>query len=116
MEAKIEKAFEIASLMATLNSQKRLLEEEFEQTLLYYYNGGVFKATEQRLAFLASIKSKDVESIVLLDDNKTPILVENIDSFFNDLFSHYTEATNHYYYQHKKITSSKTVESIIENV
>lgn len=116
MEAKIEKAFEIASLMATLNSQKRLLEEEFEQTLLYYYNGGVFKATEHRLAFLNAIKSKEIESIVLLDDNNTPILIEHIDNFFGDLLSHYIEATNRYYYQHKKITSSKTVESIIENV
>lgn len=116
MEAKIEKAFEIASLMATINSQKRLLDEEFEQTLLYYYNGGVFKATEQRLSFLNAIKSNNIESIVLLDDNKTPILVENVDNFVTELMSHYTEATNQYYYQYKKITSSKTVESILENV
>jgi hypothetical protein len=116
MEPKVQKAFEVASYMATLHNQQRLLEEEFEQTLLYYFGGGVFKATEQRLAFLAGITVKKVESLVVLDDNHVPILIEDIDEFYSNLLSHYTEATNAYYYKYRKITSSKTVESIIDNV
>jgi hypothetical protein len=115
MDSKIEKAFEAASLMATFNSQKRLLEEEFAQTLLYYYKGGTFVASEQRLSFLSALKNEKVESIVLLDDNNAPIAVENISEFFDNLFSHYKEATNLFYYKYKKITSSKTIESILND-
>jgi len=116
MEPKVQKAFEVASYMATLHNQQRLLEEEFEQTLLYYFGGGVFKATEQRLSFLAGVKTKQVKSLIVLDDNRVPILIENINEFYANLLSHYTEATNSYYYKYKKITSNKTVESIIDNV
>lgn len=116
MDPQVEKAFQVASLVATLNSQIRILNEEYSQTLLYYFNGGTFTANEQKLSFLFGLITKKIESIVLLDDNQTPILIEDIKSFTDELLARYKEATNLMYYKHKKIMASKTIESILDNV
>jgi len=116
MDPQVEKAYQVASIVATLSSQIRILNEEYNQTLLYYFNGGTFTANEQRLAFLFGLVNKKIESIVLLDDNQTPILVDDIKSFTTELLARYKEATNLMYYKHKKIMTSKTIESILDNV
>ena len=115
MDPKVKKAFEMASLMATFNNQKRILDEEYAQSLIYYYNGGSFAATEQRLSFVNVLKSNNIESYVLVDDNNTPVLIENINDFFDSLMSHYKEATNLFFYGYKKITSNKKIESMLDD-
>lgn len=116
MDSKVQQAFEVASIVATMSSQARLLNEEYAQTLLFYYKGGTFTASEQRLAFLFSLKSSKIDSMVIVDDNNAPIMVDDIDKFYSDLLSHHKEAVNLLYYKHKKLISSKSIESILDNV
>lgn len=116
MDSKVQQAFEIASIVATIASQTRLLNEEFAQTLLYYHNGGTFTASEQRLAFLCGLKMSKIDSIVILDDNNVPIMIDDLDKFHSDLLSHYKEASNLFFYKHKKLISNKSIESILDNV
>ena len=42
MDSRLDKALEFSNYMTTLNNQKRLLWENYQQNLVYYFNGGKF--------------------------------------------------------------------------
>jgi hypothetical protein len=114
MKTDIDKAFEIANFMTTLNNQKRILHEEYNQSLYYYKDGNTFKATPEFISFVSSIVQSNIESSVILDQNGIPVLVSDIKDLLTSLISTYTEASNGYFYNYQKLISSKTVESILD--
>jgi hypothetical protein len=115
MNDEIKKTFDAASLMSTLNNQKQILHEELNQSLLYYYNGAVFTVNLTLLSFIGNCCAMQKDSVVLLDDNQMPVLVENLSKFYRSILSVYTEATNRYYYEYNKVTTPRNIVSIINN-
>lgn len=111
MEPQIEKAFEIANFMTTLASQKRILQEEYENTLLCYYNGGTFKASQELIAFVSVLTT---EHYIFVDENTTPILVTDLKEFVAKLLAQHTEANNLFFSKYQKLIKSKKVESLVE--
>jgi hypothetical protein len=115
MNDEIKKTFDAASLMSTLNNQKQILHEELNQSLLHYHNGAVFTVNLTLLSFIGNCCTMQKDSVVLLDDNQMPALIENLPKFYRDILSVYTEATNCYYYEYNKVTNPKNIVSIINN-
>lgn len=111
MEPQVEKAFEIANFMTTLASQKRILKEDYEQTLLCYHNGGTFKATRELIAFISSLKT---DHFVVVDENQIPIMITNIPEFLDKVLAQHTEANNSYFSQYQRLIKSKKIESLVE--
>jgi hypothetical protein len=111
----LQKAFEISKIMASIANQKRILYEEYDFDLFYFNNGGVFKATKECISYIKSIKdlSSDV-SVVLLDENNTPVKIENIDTFLNALVDKHIQANNKFFFQYESLKIAKTVESIVK--
>jgi hypothetical protein len=115
MEDIIKQAFEHANYMAVLTNQKHIITEEFNQRLIHYHNGGSFSITKEFLNFLNLLISKELtEDVVLIDDNSTPVLVENLNQFFDTVFSTYFEATNEFYTKHSRLISQRSVEKIVD--
>lgn len=112
MNEDLKKIFEIANFMNSLNNQKRELFEEFNQSLFYYKDGHVFKATSEFISFISALMNNSINSIVLLDVNNEPYNVEDVKQFLEDIISVYVEATNSYYYSYKKLTQSRNIESL----
>lgn len=114
MNEQISKAFDIANLMVTLASQKRILKEEFEQTLFYFYNGGTFRAEPDLIAYVQSIKSLGLtENVVVVDNNGIPILVDNLSKFLEQLLDCHVRANNLYFTKYEALKKSRSVESIL---
>lgn len=112
MNEDLKKVFEIANFMNSLNNQKRELFEEFNQSLFHFKDGHVFKATSEFISFISALTSNSINSIVLLDVNNEPYNVEDVKQFLEDIISIYVEATNSYYYNYKKLTQSRNIESL----
>lgn len=112
MNQDLKKIFEIANFMNSLNNQKRELFEEFSQSLFYYKDGHVFKATSEFISFISALMNNSINSIILLDVNNEPYNVEDIKQFLEDIIAVYAEATNSYYYSYKKLTQSRNIESL----
>ena len=51
MDERLEKALEFSNYMLTLNNQKRLLTEKYQEELLYFYNGCQFTVTKELINF-----------------------------------------------------------------
>lgn len=110
MEPTIEKAFEIADYMSNLVGQKRILQEDFEQTLYVYINGGTFKATRELISFISNL---DTESYIIVDENKIPIFIEELSLFLDKLKAKHTEAVNLYFTRYESLLKNKNFENLL---
>lgn len=115
MEDKIVQAFNVANYMATFSSQKQILKEEYNQNLLFFYNGGSFVITKELITFVKTIKDlTDSFSFVLPDSNDLPIQIDDISDFLDKILSKYIFATNQYFTRYNSLKSSRTIESLLD--
>lgn len=114
MDPVVEKAYDIANYMQTLASQKNILKEEFQQSLIVYHNGGIFRADQTFISFVKSLSElSDAQSAVLIDVNHTPVDVSDIKPFLTRLVSQYIESSNKYYTKFDQLKKSRSVESLM---
>lgn len=115
MDERVQKAFDNADYMATLVSQKNILKEEFAQNLLYYENGGTFTASKELINFTKTLLDIGyLEDVVLVDDNNSPINVENLKTFFDKIVSVYFESVNEYFNKHNALIKQRKIESLVD--
>lgn len=98
--------------MATLSSQKQILFEEYNQDLIYYYNGGIFTASKELINFAKTLVDLEITSTVLVDNNNLPIDIENISKFLQDILSKYQYAVNGYFTKYSELKKNRSVESL----
>jgi hypothetical protein len=109
----LEKIFELADLMSVVSNQKMALKEEFEQSTLFFHNGGCFKSDPVLISFVTALQHKNQKSTVLIDSNSSPIVIEDLDKFLEDILNQYFNASNKYIAGYQKLRSSKSITSIL---
>lgn len=114
MDERLQKALDFSNYMITLNNQKRLLQEKYQNDIIYYYNGGQFTISQQLISFCQSLISMNQTETILIDDNNLPIEIENLKLFSINLYSKYFEASNAYLSEYTKLKHNRSVERIIE--
>jgi hypothetical protein len=115
MDERLEKALDFSNYMVTLNNQKRVIHEQYQQNLVHYYKGGQFSVTQELISFCQSLQNLEQETVVLTDDNQQPIEVDPLQDFLNDILNVYAEASNKYLSEFNKIKQNRSVEGIIEH-
>lgn len=114
MDERIEKAFDVANYMATLSNQRRVILEEFNQQLIYYANGGTFKISKELIVFVKTmIELGYTSEVSILDENNLPILIADVQEFFDNISSKYFESLNNYALKYNDIKSKRKVEDIV---
>ena len=114
MDNRIETAFEVANYMATLSNQRRIILEEFNQRLVYYTNGATFKIGPELISFVKTLLDLGHTSdIAIVDANNLPVLVADLQSFFDDIFSIYYEAVYEYAAKFGEISSKRKIKDMV---
>ena len=113
MDERLEKALNFSNYMITLNNQRKLIQEKFQEESIHYYKGGKFSVTRDLIAFVQSLISLKQTNTILIDDNDIPIEVEDLESFATDLYSTYFEAANKYLTEYNNIKKNRSVEGLI---
>jgi len=113
MDDKLKAALDFSNYMITLDNQKRLLKEQYDNDIIYYHNGGQFTLTRELISFCTLLVNTTVNESVLIDDNSTPIHIDNLSKFVNDILAEYTKAGNKYLAGFAKLKNNRTVEGII---
>ena len=111
MDEALEKALEFSNFTATLNAQKRILHEKYLGELVMYSNNGKFTITRELLNFVYMINTGKT---VLIDDNKTPIQIDDVHDFHINAVQHYTDATNKYLEEYKILSTKRNVEGLVD--
>jgi len=115
MDERLEKALEFSNYMVALNNQKRVLKEQFREQSMYYYGGGQFTVTQELITFCKFLlDGHNKTNVVLVDDNETPIMVEDVQEFITDLTTTYFEAANQYHAEYEKLRKNRSVEKLVE--
>jgi len=115
MDERLEKALEFSNYMVTLNNQKRILKQKFKENIVHYFNGGQFTITQDLITFVNMLVEKDnSDDIVLIDDNETPILINDLADFLADILDTYFSATNQYHAAYKDLLSKRSVVKLVD--
>ena len=110
MDKRLDDALQHAKFLESLKTQKRLLKEKFLVDSIVYFNGHTFTATPELIAF-----AKDNLSVYyLVDDNGTPVKIED-KNFFGVLYETHQKAAKEYFENYQKlINSNRTVQDLLD--
>jgi hypothetical protein len=114
MDERIEKAFAVANYMATLSNQRRVILEEYNQKLVYYTNGATFKISPELINFAKTILDiGHTTDVALVDANNLPVIIADLQDFFDNAVGIYVEATNEYAAKYAELRSKRKISDIV---
>jgi hypothetical protein len=100
--------------MLTLNNQKRLLAEKYQEELIHFYSGSQFTLTRELITFVNAMVSADQDEVVITDDNNIPCMVEDLENFYSEIINKYTSASNNYYTAYASLKTNRSVEKLVD--
>jgi hypothetical protein len=113
MDERLKKALDYSNFMITLTNQKRILLEQYNNDLIYYFNSGQFTVSQQLVSFCQSLLSLKQTETVLVDDNGLPVEIENLEDFTKNILNVYFTASNRYLTEYTKLKKNRTIEGIV---
>lgn len=114
MDDRLKQALEFSNYRQTFSVQRKALKDKIDARLTYGCNGGLFKISQTLINFVHTLESAGrINSVVLLDSNENPILIEDLLEFKNEILDRYFTSTNEYYEEYKKLKSSRSIEKLI---
>jgi len=113
MDERLKEALSFSNLMVTLDNQKRILKEQYQDNLIYYFNGAQFTITQSLISFCQSLIALHQTETILIDDNDIPVMIDDLEKFASSLVSSYWKAANKYLTEYNKLKINKTIEGII---
>ena len=114
MDERLEKALDFSNYMVTLNNQRRIIREQYLENCIHYLNGGKFSVTRELINFCHMLVSTGQEDAVLIDDNDTPIKVNDVEEFLNEILDIYFTSSNEYLDKYDEIKKNRTVEGLVD--
>jgi hypothetical protein len=114
MEERLQKALEHANYRLTLNNQLHKVRTRAEAMLTIAKNGGTFKIDHEFICYLDFLVRKNTTSAVILDSNKIPVQILDVEAFLDEITVRYFEVTNDYLQEYHSIRKSRNVKSILD--
>lgn len=114
MDERLEKALDFSNYMVTLNNQRRVIHEKFLENCVHYLNGGKFSVNRDLITFCHTLLQSDQTSAVIIDDNNTPVEVEDLQKFLDDILDIYFTNSYEYLEQYNDIKKNRTVEGLVD--
>ncbi len=116
MDERLEKALDFANYMQTLSNQRRVLQEQFNESLVYFYKGCQFTINTTLINYVNWLVEKDnTENVIFVDDNEIPVEVIDLTQFLEDIQDQYFNALNTYHAEYNKLKSNRSVEKLIDH-
>ncbi len=111
---RLEKALHFSNTMQTFNLAKNNLKVKTQNLLSYSQYGGTFNITQEFIGFLNAVKSAGKNKVVILDKNETPIQIEDVSDFLDNVLAIYFEVVNEYNNEYQKLKSSRKIEKFLD--
>jgi hypothetical protein len=115
MEEQLKKALDFSNYRQTFSIQRRTLKEKIEAKLTYGCNGGIFKIDRSLITFVQLLIDQGrFSGVPLIDSNENPILIDNLETFRDEILDRYFTATLEYYEQYQDLKKSRSVEKLLD--
>ena len=110
MDERLEQALAVSKALETHQNQKNILHKQYKDNLLYYFDGHKVSVDLSLISYCTNRTGP----VVIIDDNKTPTLIDNVEEFNKKITAMYDTATRKYLVEFKKIKSKRSVEELID--
>ena len=115
MDERLQNALTFSNHQSTLSTQRRILREKLDSQLAYGHGGGIFLINETLINFIQFLISQGRTSdIPILDSNRNPILISDVQSFLDDILGIYFSSVLDYYNENERIKKNRSVEKLID--
>jgi len=115
MDLRLKSALDFSNYQQTLSLQRKILKEKVSAKLTYGHNGGIFKIDQSLISFVQTlIDLGRVKGVPLLDTNGTPVLVEDLIEFRDEILDRYFSSTLEYLDQYQTLKKSRSVETLLD--
>ena len=115
MDDSLKTALDFAHFRQAFSIQHKILKEKIQAKLTFGYNGGIFSINRELICFVQLLIDKDrISSVVLLDNNDNPIIIDDLHKFQEDIMDRYFTSTNEYLEDYQKIKKSRSVEKLLD--
>lgn len=114
MNEVFQEALNFSNYKQTLAVQRKELKEKIDAKLTYGCNGGLFKIDQSLLNFVHTLCESGRTNAVLIDVNNNPVLVEDLNSFKDEIFDRYFTSTLEYYNSYKELSKKRSVEKLLD--
>jgi len=115
MDQRLKSALDFSNYQQTLSLQRKILKEKISAKLTYGHNGGIFKIDQSLISFVQTLINLDrVKGVPLLDTNGTPVLVEDLIEFRDEILDRYFSSTLEYLDQYQTLKKSRSVETLLD--
>ena len=114
MDERLKKALEMSNYIATLNNQKQIEIEKFQESMILYQSGSKITITQTLIAFCTSLVSNGVTETIIIDDTNMPVKITELGDFSDKILEIYNKATEDFLNQIEHLKKQRTVEKLIE--
>ena len=114
MDERLEQALEFSNYVTTLNNQKRIAQEQFLENCIHYINGGKFAVTRDLINFCNTLLQNHQTSAILIDDNDSPIEVEDLQKFLEEVLDIYFKASYEYLDKFNEIKKNRSIKGLLD--
>jgi len=113
IDKRLEEALAAANYRTTLNIQKQNARLKLQKNLTFSINGGTFRVTPELISFVSSLLARGRKETILLDVNESPIEIENLEDFLDNISDTYYECMNEYLTEVKGINKARNAKSAV---
>ena len=83
------------------------------ENCVHYVNGGKFNVNRELINFCNTLIQNNQSSSILLDDNNSPIEIENLQDFLDEILNIYSTNANAYLQKFNELKKTRTIEGIL---
>lgn len=116
MDARLEQALNFANYKQSFSIKQKSIKEKIDAKLTFGHNGGLFKIDRALLTFVHMLcENERTHHVIILDNNDNPIMIENLNSFKDEIYDRYFSSVNEYYNEFQNLKQSRSVERLLDD-
>lgn len=114
MDTRLEKALDFSNYRMILNTRQENLKTLMENKLVLSYEGGLFKINQSLLSFIYTLLSQGIEEYIFIDQNDSPILISDVNAFYQKAKEKYESTIKQYFSSFQKLNEARNIRKVID--
>lgn len=114
MDKDLIKAYNFGNYSRTIQNQINLLKLKMKKELQFSMHGGSFEVTPEFLVYVKAYSDQGIYRAVLLDKFDNPVMIEDIDEFYDSVMSLRRKTLNEFYAEFEKIRKTRNLTDMID--
>jgi len=99
---------EMSIATQSFNNQLQILQDKFLDSNIWFHQGHQFTVNEKLIALCKNYLNEQRQSdVILLDDYRLPVLVSNLQEFYDEIWNLYQGNLNSYHTEYNRLIQER---------